>query len=392
MQIQLKKTPEQIELIKAMGSSKQSVAREATEAIAAFLSPVLKKVLMTAGTASTVYRDIEFDEDSDPSLPLDLFYNEGAGYVSIWSQSQAGGLPTSQVAGMAEIKFGTYRLDSAVSFNKKYARKSRLDVVSKAIERMVNEVLVKQERNAWAVVLKALAEAYTPIYGAGQTVQTTYGHTLAASAAGQFLLADLNNLIVRIKRINESYSANTPVQPYSHGITDLYVSPEIKAQIRAFAYNPINTASADNVGITGIRGQHLSDNLRDEIFKSAGMQSIYGVNIVELVEFGKSQKYNVLFNQFALAANNAASQVQGSNGAANWTSSSTQEIAVGIDNSRGAYVRPVAVQAESGGTFSVLPDGQLDMYGSRIQKVGFYGFLEEGRVCLDARSTVGIVI
>lgn len=392
MQIQLKNTPEQIELIKAMGSSKQSVAREATEAIAAFLAPVLKKVLMTAGTAATVYRDIEFDEDSDPSIPLDLFYNEGAGYVSIWSQSQAGGLPTSQVAGMAEIKFGTYRLDSAVSFNKKYARKSRLDVVSKAIERMVNEVLVKQERNAWAVILKALAEAYTPIYGAGQTVTTTYAHTTSAANAGTFLLADLNNLIVRIKRINESYSANTPVQPYSNGITDLYVSPEIKAMIRAFAYNPINTSSSDSTAIGGIRGQFLSDNLRDEIFKAAGMQSIYGVNIVELVEFGTNQKYNTLFNQFALAANNGASQVQGSNGAANWTNAGTQQICVGIDNSRGAYCRPVAVQAESGGTFSVLPDGQFDMYGSRVQKVGFYGFLEEGRVCLDARSTVGIVV
>jgi len=391
MQIQLKNTPEQIELIKAMGSSKQSVAREATEAIAAFLAPVLKKVLMTAGTASTIYRDIEYDEDSDPSIPLDLFYNEGAGYVSVWSQSQAGGLPTSQVAGMAEIKFGTYRLDSAVSFNKKYARKSRLDVVSKAIERMVNEVLIKQERNAWAVILKALAEAYTPIYGAGQTVTTQYGHTLAAAQAGSFLLADLNNLIVRIKRINESYSANTPVQPYSHGITDLYVSPEIKAMIRAFAYNPINTSSSDSTAIGGIRGQFLSDNLRDEIFRSAGMQSIYGVNIVELVEFGGNQKYNVLFDQFAKSGN-SASQVQGSNGAATWSSSSTQQVCVGIDNTRGAFVRPVAVQAESGGTFSVLPDGQFDMYGSRVQKVGFYGFLEEGRVCLDARSTVGIVV
>jgi len=399
MQIQLKNTPEQIELIKAMGSSKQSVAREATEAIAAFLAPVLKKVLMTAGTASTIYRDIEFDEDSDPSIPLDLFYNEGAGYVSVWSQSQAGGLPTSQVAGMAEIKFGTYRLDSAVSFNKKYARKSRLDVVSKAIERMVNEVLIKQERNAWAVILKSLAEAYTPIYGAGQSVTANYGHNITAANAGTFLLADLNNLIILIKRINESYSANTPVQPYSHGITDLYVSPEIKAMVRAFAYNPINTSSSDSTAIGGIRGQFLSDNTRDEIFKSAGMQSIYGVNIVELVEFGNNQKYNVLFNQFANHSLNAASYLNGQTEAVanqtatpTWTSAATQQICVGIDNTRGAFVRPVAIQAESGGTFSVLPDGQFDMYGSRVQKVGFYGFLEEGRVCLDARSTVGIVV
>ena len=391
MQIQLKKTPEQIELIKAMGSRNSTVAREATEAIAAFLAPVLKKVLMTAGTVSTIYRDIEFDQDSDPSLPLDLFYNEGQGYITVWSQSQAGGLPTSQIEGMKEIKFGTYRLDSAVSFNKKYARKGRLDVVSKAIERMVNEVLVKQELNGWAVVLKALAEAYTPLYAGGQAVQTTYPHTLAASQATYFLLADLNNLIIRIKRINESYSQNTPVQPYSHGITDLYISPELKGQIRAFGYNPINTASSDATAITGPRGQFLSDNLRDEIFHAAGTQSIYGVNLVELVEFGTGQKYNTLFNQFA-ASSNSASQVQGSNGAANWTNASTQQICVGIDNTRGAFVRPVEVDAESGGTFSVLPDGQFDMYGPRVQKVGFFGFLEEGRVCLDARSTVGIVV
>jgi len=388
MEIKLKNTPEQIELIKAMGSKNSTVAREATEAIAAFLSPVIKKVLMTAGTASTIYRDIEYDEDSDPSIPLDLFYNEGAGYVTVWSQSQAGGMPTSQVEGMKEIKFGSYRLDSAVSFNKKYARKSRLDVVSKAIERMVNEVLVKQERNGWAVILKALAEAYTQIYAGGQAVQTTYGHTVAAASATKFLLQDLNNMIVRIKRINESYSGNTPVQPYSHGITDLYVSPEIKAQVRAFAYNPIRT---DASSISAGDNQFLSDNLRDEIFRNAGMQSIFGVNIVELVEFGKSQKYNTLFGTFA-ASTNSASQVQGSNSSATWSSGATQEICVGIDNTRGAFVRPVAVQAESGGTFSVMPDGQFDMYGSRVQKVGFYGFLEESRVCLDARSTVGLLV
>lgn len=394
MEIKLKNTPEQVELIKAMGSRNPAVAREATEAIAAFLAPVVKKVLLTAGTASTVYRDVEFDEDSDPSIPLDLFYNEGQGYVTVWSQSQAGGLPTSQVEGMKEIKFGTYRLDSAVSFNKKYARKSRLDVVSKAIERMVNEVLTKQEKNAWAVILKALAEAYTPVYSGGQAISQTFGHTIQSTdttgATSSFLLNDLNNLIVRIKRINESYAGNTPIQPYSHGITDLYVSPEVKANIRAFAYNPINTTASNN------GTQFLSDNLRDEIFKSAGMQSIYGVNIVELIEFGIGQKYNNLFGNFASSTtNNGVTKVDGSNGSATWgtiPSSAAKQICVGIDNSRGAYVRPVAVQAESGGTFSVLPDGQFDMYGSRVQKVGFYGFLEEGRVCLDARSTVGIVL
>ena len=378
MEIKLKNTPEQIELIKAMGSKNPTVAREATEAVAAFLGPVIHEVLQTAGTVSRIYRDIPFDEDSDPSIPLDLFYNELQGYVTVWSQNMAGGMPTSQIEGVKELKFGTYRLDSAVSFNKKYARKSRLDVISKAIERMVNEVLIKQERNGWAVILKALAEASTK-----NVASISLTHVIAGNAT--FLLDDLNKLITRIKRINESYSGNTATQPYSNGITDLYISPEIKQAIRAFAYNPINTATTtETTVIGGIRGQYLSDNLRDEIWRSAGMQSIYGVNLIELIEFGVGQKYNTLFDTFAQAVGAAMT------GAPGWAA--TKQIVVGIDNTRGVFLRPVARQAESGGTIQVLPDGQFEAYGSRVEKVGFYSFLEEGRLCLDSRALAGVVV
>lgn len=380
MEIKLKNTPEQVELIKAMGSKNATVAREATEAVAAFLGPVVREVLLTAGTVSRIYKDVSYDEDSDPSIPLDLFYNEGTGYISIWSQHQAGGMPTSQVEGVKELKFGSYRLDTAVSFNKKYARRSRLDVISKAIERMTNEMLIKQERNGWAVILKALAEASTTA-----TNGTVYRHAFptvqTGSGTGTLLLADLNAALTRIKRINESFSGNTPVQPYSNGITDLYVSPEIKQAIRAFAYNPINTATTtETTAITGIRGQHLTDNLRDEIWRNAGMQSIFGINIVEMVEFGLGQKYNALFQTFATAAGLTA-----------MVSNVATQVMVGVDNTRGVFLRPIMRQSESGGEFVVLPDGQFDMYGSRVEKVGFYGFLEESRLCLDARALVGLI-
>ena len=44
MRLKLKNTPEQVELIKAMGSKNQLVAREASEAFAAFLGPVINKI------------------------------------------------------------------------------------------------------------------------------------------------------------------------------------------------------------------------------------------------------------------------------------------------------------------------------------------------------------
>jgi hypothetical protein len=361
MKIKLKNTPEQVELVKAMGSRDTTVAREATEAFAAFIGPVVSKVLMQAGTASAIYSDAPYDEDDNPSLPLDLWHDQGGqDYVTVWSQNVAGGLPSSAVEGFSELKVSTYRLDAAVSFLKRYARRGRIDVVSKAVERMTNEVLVKQDRNAWAVVLKALAEARTAGTGAGALV--TNGHIVGANTAGTFALGDLNKLMTLVKRLNTSYAGGSTVDTY--GLTDLFVSPEIKEDIRAFAYQPFTTGG----------GTNLPDSAREEIYRNAGTESLYGVTIHELVELGVNAKYGALFNAFKGTYS---------------FNSNADELAIGLDLSKEAFVRPIARNADSGSTFSVLPD---DQFAARSEKTGFYGSLEEGRVCIDARAIVGIKI
>ena len=387
MKLKLKNTPEQVELIKAIGGKDSTAAREASEAFAAFLGPVIQKVLYTAGTAGSIYVDSEYDEDDSPSYPLDLYYDEGAGYVNVWSQTMAGGLPSSHVEGMKEVKIQTYRLDSAVSFNKRYARKARLDVVSKAIERMANEVLVKQERNAWAVLLKALIDAQTApgapdknsaTFSAATHLKHVY-RTVASASANSFDLSHLNGLMTRIKRLNESFSGNTPVAAAS-GLTDLYLSPEVMEQIRAFSYNPVHTSTGNDV---------LPNSVREDVFRNAGMASIYGVNLNEMVELGVGKKYNKLFD--TLAGSDNFFLADGSTSGAAFTEADDQLI-VGLDNSRGSFVRPIARNGETGSTFTALPDEQFNMYGGRVEKTGFYGHLEEGRLVLDARSIVGLII
>jgi len=388
MRLKLKNTPEQVELIKAMGSKNSIVAREASEAFAAFLGPVIQKVLQQAATAGAIYTDAPFNQDEGASYPLDLYYNDNnQGYVSVWSQNVAGGLPTSQdVSAIQELKIATYRLDSAVSITKKYARQARLDVVSKLIERMSQEVLLKQERNAWAVALHALANASTSSVTAasvGITSLAAGSHVIPAYEQNKFQLADLNKLMTLNKRINSSWADGTPDAAYSSGITDLYVSPEIKEQIRAFAYQPMNTVQAPS----GTSSVPLPDNIRTDIFNAAGMQEIYGVNIVELNEFGTSQKYNDLFKEFA------GTNVIGPT-AAGWSAdalgtSAADEVLVGLDNSKGAFVRALAQDADTGDTFTTAPD---DQFTQRNERIGFYGSLEEGRVCIDARAIVGLVV
>jgi len=362
MKLKLKNTPEQVELIKAMASREGSVAQEAQEAFAAFIGPVVNKVLMEAATSSAVYTDLPYDEDDSPSIPLDLFQGEGEGLVSVWSQNVAGGLPTSTVEGLSELKVSTYRLDSAVSFLKRYARRGRLDVASKAIERMTNEVLIKQERNAWAVVLKALADSSNTV-------------DMGSNAGETFTLSSLNTLVKNVKRLNRSYAGGSTNSSY--GLTDIFISPESMSDIRAFAYNPVGGGLAKTAtpAITDIAIiNDLPAGVREEIYRGGGSQEIYGISIHELVELGANQKYTKLFNEFYNGSNNFAD---------------SDDLVVGLDLTKDAFVRPLARNADSGSTFTAMPD---DQFVARSEKIGFYGSLEEGRVCIDSRAVAGIAI
>lgn len=370
MKIQFDKNPEQVELIKALASDNKTVAMEAQEAFAAFISSVVQQVLLQAGTASMIYRDVEFDDEDSPSIPLDLYYGLGEGTINVWSQTVGGGLPTNFVQGMQEMKVNTYRLDSAISMDKRYVRRARLDVVAAGLERMANEILVKQERNAWAVILKLLADAQT----AGSR------HILKSTATGNvFQLDDVNRLWTLVRRLNAAYTGGTPQALQSRGLTDLYVSPEVKAQIRSFAYQPMNTRGSNGTATSATNGVALPDSVREDIYRAAGTQEIFGVTINEMLELGVNRKYTQLFNTFGAGVTYDGITYD----------VAADDLVIGIDASRNAFLRPVAIQSESRGQVKVLPD---DQFLARSQKVGFYSFVEEGRVAVDARAAVGLII
>jgi hypothetical protein len=383
MKLKLKHTPEQVELIEAIGSKDPITSAEASQVFAAFIGPVIQKVIQHAGTAGIFYNDVVYDEDDSPSYPLDLYYNESEGYVNVWSQSMAGGLPTSQVEGVAEMKIATYRIDSAVSFMKRYARKHRLDVIGKALERMAQEVLVKQERNAWAVLLRALA------------APANASQLAKGSTHGAFKIDDLSQMMTRIRRLNGSWindgastpvrGGGTPVGADSVGLTDLFVSPEVKGDIRAFAYNSMHTAVGTAAG--GDAGPvPLPDNVREDIYRSAGAAELYGVRINEMMELGNNGRYNKLFDSF----HSGGTLGWGSNGATPGAfNAANDELIIGLDATRDAFIRPIAAQNESGSQFMVLPD---DQFVARADKTGYYGWLEEGRVCIDSRVLSGLII
>ena len=370
MKITLKRTPEQVELVKAMASRNRNVAYEAQVALAEFIGPVLAEVLNQAPTLSNLFQTLQFDADDNPSIPLDLYYNiSDEDYVQVWSQSHAGGLPSNQVLPTAsELKLATYSLDSAVDFDRRYAAKSRMDVVSKTFTRVAQNILIKQETTSATLITSALANATT----------NSQDHVIGSSTAGRLILDDLNRLLTAAKRINTSWIGGTPAER-SKGVTDLMVSPEVVGDLRAMAYNPIASIDADGSALADTAGLAGPDEMRNELYKNAGIPTFYGLAIMELNELGVGQKWNTLYGTAAAS---------GSTEAQTFTPA-TDEIVIGVDRSRDSLIRAVATDAESGSEFTLVAD---DQYSIRQNKIGYFGSVEEGRVVLDNRVLVGVQV
>lgn len=374
MKITLKRTPEQIELVKAMASRNRTVAYEAQVALAEFMGPVLAEVINQAPTLSNLFTTLQFNADDNPSIPLDLYYDiNDEDYIKVYSQSHAGGLPTNQVLPTAsEMKIATYSLDTAVSFDRRYAAKSRMDVVSKTFTRAAQEILAKQETTSASLIMGSLADASTN--GKDHVFRNTYESL-------NFVLDDINKLMTLAKRIQASFLGGSPAGGTAKGITDLIVSPEVVEKLRAMAYNPINTSNGPAAsGGTGADGIAAPDELRMSVYSSAGLPEFYGISIMEILELGANKRFTNLFD----TAQGAASA---SDGAKLFTTG--DDLVIGIDRSRESLIRAVAIDEDSGGEFNLIAD---DQYSIRQQKIGYFGSLEEGRMVLDNRALVGCVV
>ena len=380
MKITIKRTEDQLALVRAMGSNNREEAYEAQAAVADLLGPVVSEVINNAPTVGNLYTSLSYGEDDNPSLPLDLFHDiTDEDYIQVYSQQVAGGLPYSQVfPAHNELKFSTYTLDSALAFDRKYVRKARLDVVSKTFTRMAQEVLLKQTKTAFNVLATALVK--------GQGTSATAGSQIIGSTTeNRFVLDDFNRLITKSKRINSSFNGGTPVGGVKSGITDLLVSPEMVEQLRSMAYNPINTIDADGGTPTGNDGQVAPDVLRQELFSAAGLPSFYGINIMEINQMGIDQTFNKLFA--AVVTAEGATVVGGGN--TGTFAQGSDEIVIGIDRSKDALIRPVVIGEGSPSELQVLVDDQISV---RQNKIGYYGKVEEGRICIDDRALIGLAV
>ena len=150
------------------------------------------------------------------------------------------------------------------------------------------------------------------------------------------------------------------------------------------AYNPINTIDADGSATGDTDGQVAADALRMELFSAGGLPSFYGINIMEINQLGVDQSFNKLFAVVAAAEGS----ITGGGGTGSF-SQSADEILIGIDRTKDALIRPTVIGEGLSDDLQILVD---DQFSVRQNKIGYYGKVEEGRICIDDRALIGLVV
>lgn len=371
--ISIKPGSDAAKLIVQIGSRNKTESFAAQQALAEFMGPVIQQVVDQAPVIGNLYQADTFAEGTAPSVPLDVYYDvKDRNFINVWTQSIAGGLATSEVRGLDELFLSTYTLDTAVSMKKKYAREARVNVVAATMNRVAQEVLVKQEINAANILLKAVADA---TYDTDEDGVADTRQVLRADTAGSFGMSDINRLFTLASRTKPSWFGGTPVGG-GQGLTHLIISPEVVESIRSMAYNPVNKTATPNTDES--TAMPATDSVRNGVWNLAGTPSFFGVELIIAHEMGKGRRYNKVFSKYAGATSYAGSAFTQAN----------EQIIVGLNL---AGTNPLVRLAEAGAdgqTFSLSPD---DQFLARQDMVGFYGMVREGRAILDSRGIFGLI-
>lgn len=341
---------------------------EAREAIAAFVGPVIDQVLNQSATHRAFYEKFSYNFGDAPEIPLDLFDSNEEGLFDVWSTSIPGGLATNHVYGGDVFRMTTFRYDSALSMLRRTAEKGRFDVMVKGIERLAQEVMVKEKQQAWGTMLSALGGART----------NGDPHIIDAATPNVFQPQDLNALKTKVVRLRNSWLDGTEVDSPGSGVTHFVVSPEIMEQIRSWAWEPVNTRSGD-VNTSGATAIPLTEQIRNSIWSNAGLSEIPGMgSFIDLKEMGVGQAYNSIFDD-AYTAGAGEPSFDGDN----------DELVLGVDLSLPGGVQSIAEDSERGSEFVLEED---DQFTKRDGKIGWYGGLETGFSWMDTKTLSGIVV
>lgn len=384
LKVSFDRTPEQIALVKAMGSANRTESLAAMEAVAAVMTQPILQVIEQAPVISNLYSTLTYESGTPSSIPLDDYFDvRQRNFLNTWTASQPGGTATNFVQGATELYVQTYPIESAISMNKNYLRAGNINHLANQLTRLVQEVLLVQETNAAFVLFNSLAGARIDGNAANSA---TNNLTIARTAAADvFQMDDFNTIMEMYDNVTASWVGGTPVNDLRE-ITDLLGSPKWMSQIRSIAYQPQNTRTG-STGATETSNTSLAapESVREQIFRGGGIPTIFDVVLHKVYEMGVGKAYNSVFGT---AIGSTALPGHGTGFGGGTTSQfngANEEIVVGLNTQMFDLAR--LRMTENNSEFALVND---DTFTQRSKKVGYVGGLTEGYVSVEGRAKVAL--
>ena len=167
------------------------------------------------------------------------------------------------------------------------------------------------------------------------------------------------------------------------------MSPEAVEQIRAIAYEPMNTRGVpDTAESTALAAP---ESVRESVYASGGVPSLYGTDIIQLNEMGIGQDFNTIFDTLAGSVEYPDHGEASGSSTTSVFNGANEEVILGLSRKIDVNgLLKVEIQdGETNSTFNTVPD---DQFVSREGKVGMYGSSEMGFLAIEPRNIFSMVM
>ena len=313
---------------KNITSKDPAVRATASDEIVQALELPLRKVLLSGDIIGGIFSNDDFINNPLTQYPLDLLTPGQEREFYAYVIPSHGDLPQRRVEA-DYLMVPTYRIGNAIDCTLKFLRDANWPVINRMMEVLEAGFVKKLNNDGWQTILAAATDRNILVND-------------PAAVAGQFT----PRLVTLAKQFMRRNGGGNSTTLNRSKLTDLYISPEGKDDIRAWGLDLIPDAVRERI--------YYSDDNGTEVMR------VFDVNIHDLDELGVDQEYQNYYTT-TLAGSLAASDT---------------ELGIALDRQReDSFVSPMREDVQ------IFEDNMLHRRGL----FGMYGFTERGFGVLDSR-------
>lgn len=322
-------TDEMKSMLRRAGSSNMGESLRATRELVVALELPLQSAILKGDLASGVFDRVDFEPDAPVEFPTDAVGPGEDGDFVAYTASPTGA-PHQRVIDGDSISVNTVDVRNSIDIRRKYAKRARWDVLTRAMR--VCEA---------GHVYKNNIDAFSTVIAAG--LSRNFLVTDSAATVGVFSPKLVATAITKFRRLGGGNTASTN----RYRLSDILMSVEA------------------GESVLGWDATMVDDYTRRTIIISAedtGMKQVFGIDLHTLDELGVGQEFQQLF-----------ASLGGSH-----TNSKTQ-IAIGLDLvADNTFVNPVREDLKL----------YEDMTAHRHGMISMYSETDRGYADLDSRGTM----